>query len=51
MVSVALTPLIAAALPAALVYLWLERSNAMDLVGKAFLPVAVARPKASQAQA
>lgn len=45
------TILIAAALPAALVYLWLERSNAMDLIGKAFVPAAGARPKASQAQA
>jgi O-antigen/teichoic acid export membrane protein len=43
------TMLIAEALPPALVYLWLERSNAMDLIGKAFVPAAGARPKASQA--
>jgi EamA domain-containing membrane protein RarD len=41
--------LVAAALPPALVYLWLERSNAMELIGKAFVPGA--RPKPSQAQA
>jgi O-antigen/teichoic acid export membrane protein len=44
------TMLLAEALPPALVYLWLERSNAMDLIGKAFVPSALARPKASQAQ-
>jgi O-antigen/teichoic acid export membrane protein len=43
------TMLVAAALPPALVYLWLERSNAMELIGKAFVPGA--RPKPSQAQA
>jgi hypothetical protein len=45
------TALVAAALPPALVYLWMERSNAMDLIGKAFLPSAGARPKPSQTQA
>lgn len=45
------TTLLAAALPPALVYLWMERSNAMDLFGKAFVPSAGARPKASEAQA
>jgi O-antigen/teichoic acid export membrane protein len=32
--------LIAAAVPPALVYLWMERSNAMDLIGRAFVPAA-----------
>jgi hypothetical protein len=41
------TILIAAAVPPALVYLWMERSNAMDLIGKAFVPPA----KPSEAQA
>lgn len=45
------TLLIAAAAPPALIYLWLERSNAMDLIGKAFVPSVSARPKPSQAQA
>lgn len=45
------TVLIAAAVPPTLVYLWLERSNAMDLIGKAFVPAAGAQAKASQAQA
>jgi hypothetical protein len=44
------TVLVAAALPPALVYLWMERSNAMDLIGKAFVPSARARPKPSQTQ-
>ena len=44
------TVLVAAALPPALVYLWMERSNAMDLIGKAFVPSASARPKPSQTQ-
>jgi O-antigen/teichoic acid export membrane protein len=43
--------LVAAALPPALFYLWLERSNAMDLIGKAFVPSAGARPKPSGAEA
>ena len=30
--------LLAAALPPALLYLWMERSHAMDLIGRAFLP-------------
>ena len=43
------TVLIAAVAAPALVYLWLERSNAMDLIGKAFVPSAPA--KASEARA
>lgn len=43
------TILIAAAAPPALVYLWLERSNAKDLIGKAFVPGNGAQTKASQA--
>jgi lipopolysaccharide exporter len=43
--------LIAAVAPPALVYLWLERSNAMDLIGKAFVPSASAQPKPSQIRA
>jgi hypothetical protein len=43
--------LIAAAAPAALAYLWIERSNAADLIGRAFVPAAGARAKASEAQA
>jgi O-antigen/teichoic acid export membrane protein len=43
------TVLIAAVAAPALVYLWLERSNAVDLIGKAFVPSAP--PKPSQAQA
>jgi hypothetical protein len=34
--------------PPALVYLWMERSNAMDLIGRAFVPAAT---KTSAAQA
>jgi O-antigen/teichoic acid export membrane protein len=45
------TVLIAAAVPPTLVYLWLERSNAMDLIGRAFVPAAGAQAKTSQAQA
>ncbi len=41
--------LVAAAVPPALVYLWLERSNAMDLLGRAFVPAADAQVKPSQA--
>jgi hypothetical protein len=40
--------LVAAAAPPAMVYLWMERSNAMDLIGRAFVPAAT---KASEAQA
>jgi|HubBroStandDraft_1064217.scaffolds.fasta_scaffold66142_2 PST family polysaccharide transporter len=40
--------LVAAAVPPALVYLWMERSNAMDLIGRAFVPAAT---KTSAAQA
>jgi len=43
--------LIAAAAPPTLVYLWMERSNAIDLIGKAFVPAAGAQAKTSQAQA
>jgi O-antigen/teichoic acid export membrane protein len=43
--------LIAAAVPPTLVYLWMERSNAMDLVGRAFVPAAGAQAKTSRAQA
>ena len=43
--------LLAAALPAALIYLWIERSHAADLIGKAFVPGGGVRTKASQAQA
>jgi O-antigen/teichoic acid export membrane protein len=43
--------LIAAATPPALAYLWMERSNAADLIGRAFVPAAGARAKASEAQA
>ena len=32
--------LIAAAVPPALIYLWMERSNAIDLIGRAFVPAA-----------
>jgi O-antigen/teichoic acid export membrane protein len=42
---------LAAAIPAALVYLWIERSHAADLIGKAFVPGGGVRTKASQAQA
>ncbi|MGH7913944.1 MAG: lipopolysaccharide biosynthesis protein [Candidatus Binataceae bacterium] len=45
------TILIAAAAPPALVYLWLERANAMDLIGKAFVPSTGPRAKESHAQA
>ena len=43
--------LVAAATPPALIYLWMERSNAMDLIGRAFVPAAGAQTKTSQAQA
>jgi len=43
--------LIAAAAPAALAYLWMERSNAADLIGRAFVPAAGTRAKASEARA
>jgi hypothetical protein len=38
------TILVAAAVPPTLVYLWLERSNAADLIGRAFVTSAPARP-------
>lgn len=44
------TVLIAAAAPPALVYLWLERSNAVDLVARAFAPSGGAPVEAPQAQ-
>jgi PST family polysaccharide transporter len=43
------TILVAAVAAPALVYLWLERSNAMDLIGKAFVPGDRAQTKVSQA--
>lgn len=43
------TILIAAVAPPTLVYLWLERSNAKDLIGRAFVPGNGAQTKASQA--
>jgi len=43
--------LIAAAAPAALAYLWMERSNAADLIGRAFVAAAGTRAKASEARA
>jgi PST family polysaccharide transporter len=43
--------LVAAAAPPALIYLWMERSNAMDLIGRAFVPAPEPQTKASEAQA
>jgi lipopolysaccharide exporter len=43
--------LVAAAAPPALIYLWMERSNAMDLIGRAFVPAQEPQTKASEAQA
>ena len=42
---------VAAAAPPALIYLWMERSNAMDLIGRAFVPAPEPQTKASEAQA
>jgi O-antigen/teichoic acid export membrane protein len=43
--------LLAAAVPTALIYLWIERARAADLLGKAFAPAGGVRAKASQAHA
>jgi hypothetical protein len=43
--------LVAAAAPPALIYLWMERSNAMDLIGRAFVPAPEPQTKASEVQA
>jgi PST family polysaccharide transporter len=43
--------LVAAAAPPALIYLWMERSNAMDLIGKAFVSPPKPQTEASEAQA